>query len=175
MGAKEREAGEQVINQRPVSTKQAIDKLKWAIHTHGLMYGRPKLVQKVECEGQVEVAEMKVASQNRLIERVVKLAEKMDILMGKLDQLLARPTRSQSPSPARRQCFNCNEAGHFKRDCPKLMSRTSCPARGDRCYRCNELGHMARDFPKQATDKVVDYPTEGRKVSFADLNGKGSV
>ncbi|KAH3842929.1 hypothetical protein DPMN_116434 [Dreissena polymorpha] len=175
MGAKEREAGEQVINQRPVSIEQAIDKLKWAIHTHGLMYGRPKLVRKVECEGQVEVAEVKVASQNRLVERVVKLEEKMDILMGKLDQLLARPTRSQSPSPARRQCFNCNEAGHFKRDCPKLRSRTPSPARGDRCYRCNELGHMARDCPKQASDKVGDTPREGRKVSFADLNGKGSV
>ncbi|KAH3876912.1 hypothetical protein DPMN_000764 [Dreissena polymorpha] len=96
----------------------------------------------------------------------------MNLLMGKLDQLLARATRSQSPSPARRQYFNCIEAGHFKRDCPKLRSSTTSPARGDRCYRCNELGHMARDCPKQATDKVGDTPRAGRKVSFADLNGK---
>ncbi|KAH3707438.1 hypothetical protein DPMN_066844 [Dreissena polymorpha] len=175
MGAKEREAGEQVINQRPVSIEQAIDKLKWAIHTHGLMYGRPKLVRKVECEGKVEVAELKVASQNRLVERVVKLEEKMDLLMGKLDQLLARPTRSQSPSQARRQCFNCNEAGHFKRDCPKLRSRQPFPTRGDHCYRCNELGNMVRDCPKQVIDKFDGTPREGRKVSSSNLNGKGSV
>ncbi|KAH3876913.1 hypothetical protein DPMN_000765 [Dreissena polymorpha] len=46
MGAKEIEAGEQVINQRPVSIEQAIEKLKWAIHTHWLMYGRPKVSAK---------------------------------------------------------------------------------------------------------------------------------
>ena len=77
-----------------MSIEQAIYKLKWAIDTHGLMYGKPKWERKVECEGQVEVAEVKVAFQNRLVERVVQLEEKMDLLMGKLDQLLPRSTRS---------------------------------------------------------------------------------
>ncbi|KAH3797518.1 hypothetical protein DPMN_151099 [Dreissena polymorpha] len=181
MGAREKEAGEQVINQRPVSIEQAIDKLKWAIHTHGLMYGRPKMVKKVECEGPVEVSEVKVAQQNRLVERVValekkgeRLEEKLDLLMGKLDQLLARPITNPSISPSRRQCYNCKEQGHYKRDCPKLRSRSPSPVRNDRCYQCNELGHMARECPNATKDRSNDTPREGKKVSFADLNGKGS-
>ncbi|KAH3737269.1 uncharacterized protein LOC127849771 [Dreissena polymorpha] len=140
MGARDKEAGELVINQRPASIEQAFDKLKWAVHTHGLMYGRVKAVKKVECEGQMEVSEVKVAPQYRLVDRMVAIEkknelmdEKMNVLMGKLDQLLARPVRSSSPSPSRRQCYNCNELGHFKRDFPKLRSRTPSPARNDTC------------------------------------------
>ncbi|KAH3824088.1 hypothetical protein DPMN_125916 [Dreissena polymorpha] len=130
----------------------------------------------------MEVSEVKVASQYRLVDRMVAmekkneiLEEKMNVLMGKLDQLLARPVRSSSPAPSRRQCFNCNELGHFKRDCPKLWSRTPSQARNDRCFRCNESGHMARDCPNQAPDKMGDTHKEGQKESFSDLKVKGSM
>ncbi|KAH3753290.1 hypothetical protein DPMN_187925 [Dreissena polymorpha] len=49
------------------------------------------------------------------------LDEKMDVCMGMLDQLLARPTRSPSPSPVRQQCFNCQEIGHLSQECPNCI------------------------------------------------------
>ncbi|KAH3836373.1 hypothetical protein DPMN_109743 [Dreissena polymorpha] len=123
----------------------------------------------------MEVSEVKVTSQYRLVDMMVAtekkndlLEEKMNVVMGKLDKLLARPVISSSPSPSRGQCYNCNELGHFKRDCPKLKNGTPSPARNDRCNMCNESGHMARDCPIQA-------PEEGKKVSFSDLKVKGSV
>ncbi|KAH3729882.1 hypothetical protein DPMN_055860 [Dreissena polymorpha] len=76
MGARLKEAGEQVINQRPVSIEQAVDKLKWAIHTLGLIYGPPQMVKKVECEGPVELSDVKVAQKNRLVDRMVALEKK---------------------------------------------------------------------------------------------------
>ncbi|KAH3884325.1 hypothetical protein DPMN_008304 [Dreissena polymorpha] len=87
---------------------------------------RPKLVRKVDCAGQVKVAGEKLASQGMLVDRVVALERKMDtlekkmnIFMGKLYQLLARPTRSPSPSPVRQQCFNFNKMGQYRQYCPK--------------------------------------------------------
>ncbi|KAH3898042.1 hypothetical protein DPMN_022239 [Dreissena polymorpha] len=128
MGAKEREAGERVINQWPVSIELAIDLLKWDIFTHGTMY-RPKLLHKVECARQVKVVGEKWASQGMLVDgveavekKVDMLEEKIDICMGKLDQLLARPTRSLSPSPVRQQYLNCNTMGHFKQECPNSIN-----------------------------------------------------
>jgi hypothetical protein len=127
MGAREKEAGELVISKRPASIEQAIDMLKWTIHTQSFMY-RPKLVRKVECEGLVKVAGVNVASESRLVERVVAverkedmLDEKMYVCIGMLDQLLARPTRSPSPSPVRQQCFNCKEIANLSQVCPKCI------------------------------------------------------
>ncbi|KAH3786337.1 hypothetical protein DPMN_164444 [Dreissena polymorpha] len=107
----------------PASIEQAIDQLKWVIPTHYVH--QPTLVRKVECAGLVKVAGVKVASKSRLVERVSAverkkdmLDEKMDICMGMLDQLLARPTRSPSPFPVRKQCFNCKEIGHLSQEFP---------------------------------------------------------
>ncbi|KAH3889421.1 hypothetical protein DPMN_013475 [Dreissena polymorpha] len=118
MGAIVKEAGELVINQRPASIEQAIDQLKWVIHTR-FVY-QPILVQKVECVGLVKVVGVNVDSESMLVERVVAVERKedmldelMDVCIGMLDQLLARPTRSPSPSPVRQQCFNCKEIGHL--------------------------------------------------------------
>ncbi|KAH3754711.1 hypothetical protein DPMN_189392 [Dreissena polymorpha] len=122
MGARVKEAAELVINQRPASIEQAIDQLKWVIHTR-FVY-QPILVQKVECVGLVKVADVNVASESRLVERVQAverkgdmLGEKVDVCKGMLDQLLARPTRSPSPSPVRQLCVNCKEIGHLSQEC----------------------------------------------------------
>lgn len=32
------------------------------------------------------------------------------------------------------KCFNCNERGHFTKDCKKII-----------CYRCKGSGHLAKD------------------------------
>ncbi|KAH3868040.1 hypothetical protein DPMN_031176 [Dreissena polymorpha] len=127
MGAREKEAGDLVINQRPVSIEQAIDQLKSFIHTQGFMY-QPILVRTVECAGLVKVVGVNVASERRLVEGVVAverkedmLDDKMDVCMGMLDQHLARPTRSPSQSPVRQQCFNCKEIGHLSQECPNCI------------------------------------------------------
>ena len=183
MGAREKEAGEQVVNQRPQTIEQAIDKMKWAIHTHGLMYGRPKAVRQVVSAEEVQVAEVRVGDQSKsngrveaLEKRVGKLEEKMDAVMGKLDKLLARQSRSPTSSPSR-QCYNCNEAGHFRRECPKLRSRTPSPVRNDRCFECNGYGHMKKDCPNVTRDEQGNTLSskEGKRVKFADLNGRGSM
>ncbi|KAH3733241.1 hypothetical protein DPMN_039666 [Dreissena polymorpha] len=55
------------------------------------------------------------------------LVVKMDVCIGILDQLLARPTRSPSPSPVRQQCFNCKEIGHLSRECPNCIQNKGLP------------------------------------------------
>ncbi|KAH3878357.1 hypothetical protein DPMN_002246 [Dreissena polymorpha] len=108
IGTREKEAGEQVINQRPQSIEQAIDKMKWAIHTHCLIYRRPKAEKKMTCAEAVQLAQTRVGDQSKingrvyaLDKRVGRLEEKLDAVMGKLDKLLARPSRSSTSSPSR--------------------------------------------------------------------------
>ncbi|KAH3803559.1 hypothetical protein DPMN_131822 [Dreissena polymorpha] len=160
--------------------------MKWAIHTHGLMYGRPKAVKKVVCAEDVQVAEVRVGEQSKIngrvdaIEkRVGRVEEKMDAVMGKLDKLLERRSKSPTTSPSR-QCYNCNESGHFKRECPKLCSRTPSPLSNDRCFECKGYGHMKKDCPNVAPERPDEQEKilgskEGKTVRFADLNGRGSV
>ena len=36
-------------------------------------------------------------------------------------------------------CFNCGEAGHYSRACPKIKD--------GRCFKCRQPGHFAKDCP----------------------------
>ncbi|KAH3784118.1 hypothetical protein DPMN_162069 [Dreissena polymorpha] len=98
---KDRKAGERVINQRPLSIERAINQLKWDIFNHGIKYRNWE--RKVEYAWRVKVAGQKVASKSMLVDKVVvverkvdMLEEKMDICMETLDQLLTRSTISPS-------------------------------------------------------------------------------
>ncbi len=46
-GALNKEAGENVANLRPVNLEDALDRMKWAIHTHNMMYGKKKELRQV--------------------------------------------------------------------------------------------------------------------------------
>ncbi|KAH3844350.1 hypothetical protein DPMN_086608 [Dreissena polymorpha] len=170
MGAKERESGERVINHRPVSIEQAIDQLKWDIFTHGTMY-RPKSVRNVDCAGQVKVAGEKLASQGMLVDRVVALErkidtleKKMDIFMGTLDQLLARPTRSPSPSPVRQQCFNCNTMGRLRQYCPNSIHNDKGQSVIVGQMKSDPMSQINASVNDLAIQAVIDTATEDTLV-----------
>ena len=45
-GLNDKEAGENVAHMRPKSIEEAIDKFKWAVDSHGLMFGRSRSISK---------------------------------------------------------------------------------------------------------------------------------
>lgn len=45
-----------------------------------------------------------------------------------------------------RRCFECNQMGHFKRNCPRLRRPPRYDARqAARCYNCDKMGHYASE------------------------------
>ena len=55
------------------------------------------------------------------------------------EKALTSRSGSRSESRSEMRCFECNEPGHMKRDCPSVKKR--------RCYECNQPGHFQRDCP----------------------------
>jgi hypothetical protein len=127
-GCADKEAGEQVANCRPVSMEDAIDRVKWAIHTHNAVHGRSRrevrLVSSPE-EYSICATKPKVSIEGRLegLEKKVEgMDAKFDRIMSVLDGLSKKFSRSRSPSPAQSkgqvQCFRC-KGSHYVRDCPQ--------------------------------------------------------
>ena len=52
------------------------------------------------------------------------------------------------PEEQVRVCFECNEEGHFARDCPGKADNNS----QRKCYRCNKPGHLARDCTEEVEE-----------------------
>ncbi|XP_010468593.1 PREDICTED: uncharacterized protein LOC104748688 [Camelina sativa] len=46
-------------------------------------------------------------------------------------------------------CYECNQAGHLQRDCPRVMAKR-------KCYECGQAGHIARFCPRKFGRKPAE-------------------
>ncbi len=103
------------------------------------------------------------------------IGKKVDLVLEKMEKLInQQATRSRSrpssPSPSRdMQCFQCNQRGHMRRDCPRQSSPARTPGNAA-CFLCDQVGHFQRDCPKAATSPR--WRLEKRTVAFADESEK---
>ncbi|KRY26178.1 hypothetical protein T01_9729, partial [Trichinella spiralis] len=95
------------------------------------------------------------------------LAQAVEALTRRFDQLQTTLERSNSRRPARRatECFRCGEQGHFLRDCPQLRTRTR-PARalnnGNRDLRLLAMTELqAGHAPSVAVPLSIWYKSAG--------------
>ena len=138
-GCVDKDAGESVANTRPITMEDAIDRVKWAVHTRSAVHGRARReVKLITCDGQdpyvcntaptkPQVKDPRQENDHKkpVLEHRMSLLEKdVDCIKTKLDlilsQLTSRPkTTMRSPSPKRTtiECFGC-QGNHFVRDCP---------------------------------------------------------
>ncbi|KAH3816074.1 hypothetical protein DPMN_117582 [Dreissena polymorpha] len=121
-GLNDKEAGDNVANTRPKAIEEAIDKVKWAVHTHGLMFGRSRSISKnpseecfkVQSVGNVNPKEARIDKleirADKIEQKLDKFEQKLDNIMDKLSVMSTRKERSQSSisrvsSPAKVVCY----------------------------------------------------------------------
>jgi hypothetical protein len=145
LGCADKDAGEQVANLKPKSMNEAIDGIKWVMHTHRAIHGRSRQAVRTN---QVVEEEVKVRASNpieaspaskeeghsrknqteerldRMTMRFIALEAKVDKLADQMKDLIR--LRRRSISPRRREndgkCFKCGE-DHFMRNCPTLKAQ----------------------------------------------------
>ena len=183
LGCINKEAGEAVANKRPASMAEAIDCVKWAVHTHTAIHGRSRREIK-------QVAELPHAAA-RLMDRDSDLAacsvrEGADVrpsvdnlkrtvdglrtrmddiegqnkeITGKLEKILQLLTvRSRSMSPRR-----------------PAMSNEAPQRKPVECFNCRG-DHFLRDCPnkeKKEERKKVQFVGESGEDDEEDLNEEG--
>ncbi|KAH3874178.1 hypothetical protein DPMN_037420 [Dreissena polymorpha] len=191
LGLNDKEAGESVVNMRPKSIEEAFDKVKWAVHTHGLMFGRSKSISKntsEECfkvqsvgnenpkESRIDKLEMRM---DRMEQKMDKIEQKLDKIMDKLFIISMRKERSQSPISRVVQLnlfvILATDADICQENVlTPVRSRSPSPRRSlspskPKCFNCNQEGHFQADCPK-----FKQKPSKVKKFEFEYLNSSGS-
>ncbi|KAH3821818.1 hypothetical protein DPMN_123586 [Dreissena polymorpha] len=139
-GCFNKEADEMTANARLSTMEAAVDKVKWAVHTHTAVHGRAKRdvrqtsvqdisqgcsVYAVKEESQSPTGQSTLTRLGGCEKRLDTIEQQISQIKTSVDNILKRlphrQPRSASPSPNRLpstlQCFNCKE-NHYFRDCP---------------------------------------------------------
>lgn len=70
--------------------------------------------------------------------------------------------------PVEATCYNCNQSGHLARDCPAPPSAESTNRLASQvCYTCNQTGHLARNCPQASRG----FSRGGRGGGFQSRGG----
>ena len=150
-GCCDRDAGQTVINHRPHTLEEAVDRVRWFKHNNSAIFdtqSRPRvrfMTPNLEPEGdQVSVQAMSTTHQSRrsqgstlgssddqhsMVQELNKRVASLDATVSELaktlkDLVTARPfQRSGSPQRTTGGCFRCGSNDHFVKDCP-MRSRS---------------------------------------------------
>ncbi|KAH3848765.1 hypothetical protein DPMN_091145 [Dreissena polymorpha] len=146
-GCSHKEAGEVAANANPSTIEAAVDKVKWAVHTHTAVHCRAKRdvrqttvhessqgwsVYEVKEEPQSQTGQSKLTRLGACEKRLDTIEKQISQIKNSADTILERRPYCQSrsasqypnrPSPTL-QCFNCKE-NHYITDCPRRKSDNS--------------------------------------------------
>ena len=135
-GATDKDAGQYAANLRPKTMEDALDRFRWYQHNNAAIFGRQsrrdiRYVAEEETEDNQSINIKATGPVNQspnvnnrlssLEQKVTDLTSNMSSLMTDIRKLVDTQTyrrRSNSPSPARGECYYCGAKGHFKRECP---------------------------------------------------------
>ena len=183
-GCKNKEAAASAMDKNPRTIYEAQKKVKTAINNRKALYGTKASFSSRQVTFTSDDQEIDVISPDEHKLRQIrpgrgspgpsvekpnqgdweKFTAAIDRMTKRFDDLETRARASSpSPSPARSpqrsdyKCFNCNQFGHFRKDCTK--SPQGSPRRPLICFRCNQPGHIGSDCPNKTVSPARPIST----------------